>query len=124
MFKLLRFIKGHTAQAIAAPLCKLIEAIAELAVPMIIAAVIDVGIADGDKSYVVKYCSLIAILAVGGFLISVTGQYLASKVALGFGTRVRNAVFAHINKLPVSECDRIGGASLVTRLSTAKTRST
>ena len=116
MFKLLRFIKGHTAQAIAAPLCKLIEAIAELAVPMIIAAVIDVGIADGDKSYVVKYCSLIAILAVGGFLISVTGQYLASKVALGFGTRVRNAVFAHINKLPVSECDRIGGASLVTRL--------
>lgn len=116
MFKLLRFIKGHTAQAIAAPLCKLIEAIAELAVPMIIAAVIDVGIADGDKSYVVKYCALIAILAVGGFLISVTGQYLASKVALGFGTRVRNAVFAHINKLPVSECDRIGGASLVTRL--------
>lgn len=116
MFKLIRFIKGHTAAAIAAPLCKLIEAIAELAVPMIVASVIDVGIANGDKSYVIKYCAVIAVLAVGGFLISVTGQYLASKVALGFGTKLRAATFGKINKLPVSACDRIGGASLVTRL--------
>lgn len=116
MFRLLRFLKGHTAATIAAPLCKLIEAIAELAVPMIIASVIDVGIAGGDKSYVIKYCSLIAILAVCGFAISVTGQYLASRVALGFGTRLRDTTFKHINALPVSACDRLGGASLVTRL--------
>lgn len=116
MFKLIRFLKGHIPATVAAPLCKLIEAIFELAVPMIIAAVIDVGIESGDKTYVVKYCSLIGVFAVGGFLISVTGQYLASKVALGYGTRLRDATFKHINKLPVSTSDRIGGASLVTRV--------
>lgn len=116
MFRLIKFIKGHTAEAVIAPTCKLIEAIAELAVPMIIANVIDFGIANGDKMYVVKYCLIIAALAVGGFLISVTGQYLASKVALGFGTRLRDETFKHINALPISTCDRLGGATLVTRL--------
>lgn len=116
MFRLVRFLKGHIPATVAAPLCKLIEAIAELAVPMIIASVIDVGIANGDKSYVIKYCAIIGALAVGGFLISITGQYLASKVALGFGTRLRNAMFKHINALPVSACDKIGGSSLVTRV--------
>ncbi len=116
MFRLIRFLKGHIPATIAAPVCKLIEAIAELAVPMIIASVIDIGIANSDKSYVIKYCAVIGVLAVGGFLISITGQYLASKVALGFGTRLRNATFKHINALPVSACDKIGGASLVTRV--------
>ena len=116
MFRLIRFLKGHIPATIAAPVCKLIEAIAELAVPMIIASVIDIGIANSDKTYVIKYCAVIGALAVGGFLISITGQYLASKVALGFGTRLRNATFKHINALPVSACDKIGGASLVTRV--------
>lgn len=116
MFRLARFLKGHIPQAIIAPLCKLIEAIAELAVPMIIANVIDVGVANGNKPYVVKYCLIIAALAVGGFLISVTGQFLASKVALGFGTKLRDETYARANALPVSVADRIGGASLVTRL--------
>lgn len=116
MIRLLRFLKGHIPATVAAPLCKLIEAIAELAVPMIIASVIDVGIAGGDKPYVIKYCIIIAALAVGGFAISVTGQYLASRVALGFGTRLRDAAFKHINTLPVSTCDRLGGSSLVTRV--------
>ncbi len=116
MFKLIKFIKGKTVGAIAAPLCKLIEAIAELAVPLIVANVIDIGIADGDKTYVIKYCVIIAALAVGGFAISVTGQYLASKVALFFGTRLRENTFKRINALPAATHDRIGGASLVTRL--------
>lgn len=117
MFRLVRFLKGQIPATIAAPLCKLIETIAELAVPMIIANVIDVGVATGDESYIIKYCSVIAALAVGGFLISSTGQYLASKVAWGFGTRLRSAVFGHINALPLSVTDRLGGSSLVTRLS-------
>ena len=116
MFKLARFLKGRIPATISAPLCKLIEAIFELSVPMIIANVLDVGVASGDKSYVLKYCSIIAALAVGGFLISVTGQFLASKVALGFGTKLREETFAKINSLPVSVADRLGGASLVTRL--------
>ncbi len=116
MFKLARFLKGRITATISAPLCKLIEAIFELSVPMIIANVLDVGVASGDKSYVLKYCSIIAALAVGGFLISVTGQFLASKVALGFGTKLREETFAKINSLPVSVADRLGGASLVTRL--------
>ena len=102
--------------AIAAPICKLIEAIFELAVPMIIASVIDVGIKSGDKSYVIKYCIIIGVLAVLGFLISVTGQFLAAKVGIGFGTRLRDATFKKINKLSVSDTDAIGGASLVTRV--------
>ncbi|MDE6200286.1 MAG: ABC transporter ATP-binding protein/permease [Clostridiales bacterium] len=116
MFKLLRFLKGLIPATIAAPLCKLIEAIFELAVPMIIASVIDVGIAGGDKTYVIKYCSLIGVLAVLGFLISVTGQILAAKVGVGFGTKLRQATFKRINALPISTTDKIGGASLVTRV--------
>ncbi|MDE7106771.1 MAG: ABC transporter ATP-binding protein, partial [Clostridiales bacterium] len=116
MFKLLRFLKGLIPATIAAPLCKLIEAIFELAVPMIIASVIDVGIANGDKTYVIKYCSLIGVLAVLGFLISVTGQFLAAKVGVGFGTKLRQATFKRINALPISTTDKIGGASLVTRV--------
>ena len=116
MLRLVRFLKGQIPATIAAPLCKLIEAIAELAVPMIIANVIDVGIAAGDETYVIKYCSIIAVLAVGGFLISSTGQYLAAKVAWGFGSRLRAATFAHITKLPLSTTDRLGGSSLATRL--------
>lgn len=116
MFKLVRFLKGHIPATVAAPLCKLIEAIFELAVPMIIASVIDIGIENGDKSYVIKYCSLIGVLAVGGFLISITGQFLAAKVGIGFGTRLRDAIFKKINKLPVSATDKIGGSSLVTRV--------
>ncbi|MCH5350586.1 MAG: ABC transporter ATP-binding protein [Clostridiales bacterium] len=117
MWKLAKFLKGYVPQAIFAPLCKLIEAVAELAVPMIIAKVIDVGIGElHDKSYVIKYCIIIGALAVFGFIISVTGQYLASKAALGFGTKLRSAAFKHVNKLPLSASDRLGGASLVTRL--------
>ncbi|MDE7464161.1 MAG: ABC transporter ATP-binding protein, partial [Clostridiales bacterium] len=108
MFRLIRFIKGRTAAAIAAPLCKLLEAIAELAVPIIVANVIDVGIASGDSGYVVKYCIIIAALAAFGFAISVTGQFLASKVALYFGTRLRAETFKHINALPNAAHDRIG----------------
>ncbi len=109
-------MKGHIPQAIIAPLCKLIEAIAELAVPMIVANVIDIGIVNGDKTYVIKYCIIIAALAVGGFLISVTGQFLASKVAVGFGTKLRAKTFEHINSLPASAANRIGHSSLVTRI--------
>lgn len=117
MWKLAKFLKGYVPQAIFAPLCKLIEAVAELAVPMIIAEVIDVGIGElHDKSYVIKYCIIIGALAVFGFIISVTGQFLASKAALGFGTKLRDAAFKHVNKLPLSASDRLGSASLVTRL--------
>ncbi|MBD5130981.1 MAG: ABC transporter ATP-binding protein [Clostridiales bacterium] len=116
MIKLMRFLKGHVPATLAAPLCKLIEAIAELCVPIIIKNVIDVGIANSDANYVIKWCVIIGALAVGGFVISITGQYLASKVALGFGTRLRAATFGHINKLPISTAERLGGSSLVTRV--------
>ncbi|MCH5161476.1 MAG: ABC transporter ATP-binding protein [Clostridiales bacterium] len=116
MLRLARFLKGHIPQAIIAPLCKLIEAIAELAVPMIVANVIDIGIAGGDKAYVIKYCIIIAALAVGGFIISITGQFLASKVGMHFGTRLRTATFKRINSLPASAANRMGGASIVTRI--------
>lgn len=116
MFRLAKFLKGMIAQTIAAPMCKLIEAIFELFVPVIIANVIDIGVGGKDKTYVLTYCSIIAVLAAAGFAISVTGQFLASKVALGFGTKLRATTFEKINSLPLSEQNRLGGASLVTRL--------
>ncbi len=116
MFRLIKFIKGHMTEAVFAPLCKLIETLFELAVPMIIAKVIDDGVGNADKSYVIYGCSIIAVLAVAGFLISITGQYLASKVALGFGTRLRAETFRHMTAMPLSARDGFGSSSLVTRL--------
>lgn len=116
MLKLLKFIKGHIVAAIFAPLCKLIESVAEIIVPMLVASVIDVGVANGDKAYVIKYCCIIAALAIGGFVISAIGQYLASRVAVGFGTKLRDETFTHINALDGKSSDKIGAASLITRI--------
>lgn len=113
---LLVYLKDYKKESILGPLFKLLEASFELIVPLVVASMIDVGIANGDKSYVVKMCLIMAALGVTGLVSSVTAQYFAAKAAVGFATKLRHALFAHIQKLSFSNMDSQGTATLITRM--------
>ena len=113
---LLVYLKDYKKESILGPLFKLLEASFELIVPLVVASMIDVGIADGDKSYVIKMCLIMAALGVTGLVSSVTAQYFAAKAAVGFATKLRHALFAHIQKLSFSNMDSQGTATLITRM--------
>lgn len=116
MKKLLRYMKSYIKECIFGPLFKLFEAALELIVPLVIAAVIDTGIAGGDKAYVTKMCLLLALLGVVGLIFSVTAQYFAAKASVGFVKKIRHALFAHIQKLSYSEIDTLGTSTMITRM--------
>ena len=99
-----------------APLFKLLEATFELIVPLVMAAIIDTGVATGDKSYIMKMCMVLVLLAVIGLTCSITAQYFAAKAAVGFATKLRHALFAHIESLSFTEMDTVGTATLITRM--------
>ncbi len=116
MRQLLVYLKDYKKECILAPLFKMLEAIFELFVPLVMAAVIDVGIAGKDISYIIKMCMVMVVLGLTGLLCSVTAQYFSAKAAAGFGTNVRHALFAHIQKLSFSSLDGIGTSTLITRM--------
>ena len=116
MKKLLRYMKGYRVQCILGPLFKALEAIFELFVPLVVKSIIDVGIANSDKPYILKMCGLLVILAVVGLSSTLVAQYFAAKAACGFSAKVRSALFAHIQSLSYSELDSMGTSSLVTRM--------
>ena len=116
MIKLRRFLKDYKKECIIGPLCKLFEAILELIVPLVMADIIDNGIGNNDEGYVFKMGGVMVLLAITGFLSALVCQYFASKASQGFGTKVRRALFAHINSLSYAEIDRIGTPSLITRI--------
>ncbi len=116
MRKLLRFMNGYRLRAVAAPLFKLFEAIMELLVPLIVAQIIDVGIAGGDRGYIVRRVVLMVVFGIAGLAFAVTAQYFSAKVAVGYTGRVRRALFAHLGKLSYTEIDTIGTDTLITRL--------
>lgn len=116
MKKLLRFLKGYRLPAILGPIFKLMEALFELIIPLVVAKIIDVGIAGGDTAYIVKMGGLMLLLGALGLGFSLTCQYLAAKASIGFGTNVRGALYRHINKLSFAEIDKFGTPSLTTRL--------
>ena len=95
---------------------KLLEATFELIVPLVMAAIIDTGVATGDKSYIMKMCMVLVLLAVIGLTCSITAQYFAAKAAVGFATKLRHALFAHIERLSFTEMDTVGTATLITRM--------
>ena len=99
MFKLLGYMKSYKKEAVLGPLFKLLEALLELLVPLVIAAVIDTGIAGNDRSYVVRMCLLLVGLGIVGLVFSITAQYFAAKASVGFVSRLRHALFAHIQSL-------------------------
>ena len=116
MFKLLKYLKHYKKESILAPLFKLTEAVFELIVPLIVAAIIDNGIAGGDKSYILKMCGVLGIFAVLGLSCAVAAQYFAAKAAVGYSAKVKHAVFSHIGQLSFSQLDEIGAPTLITRL--------
>lgn len=116
MFKLTKYLKGYWGVSIIGAIFKLSEAIFELIVPVIMADIIDTGIATGDVKYILTQGGILIALGVSGLVLALTCQYLASRSAQGFGTRLRRELYSHINGLSFNELDRFGSSSLVTRL--------
>ncbi len=95
---------------------KLLEASFELIVPLVVAAIIDVGIGNGDKNYILKMCGVMVLLGVVGLISSITAQYFAAKAATGFATKLRHSLFQHIQSLSFSEIDQTGTSTMITRM--------
>jgi len=116
MKKLLVYLKDYKKESILGPLFKLLEASFELLVPLVMAAIIDVGIADGDRGYVMKMCGVLVLLALIGLVCSLTAQFFAAKAAVGFAAKLRHALFSHIQGFSFNELDEVGSATLITRM--------
>lgn len=116
MKSLLVYLKDYKKESILGPLFKLLEASFELIVPLVVASMIDVGIAQSDKGYVIKMCLIMAALGLTGLISSVTAQYFAAKAAVGFATKLRHALFAHIESLSFTNMDKEGTSTLITRM--------
>ena len=116
MKKLFVYMKGYGRAIVLSPLFKLIEATLELLVPLVVAKIIDKGIGGGDKEYIVRMCLLLGALGIIGYLFSITAQYFAAKTAVGFVTRVKHALFAHLGKLSYEELDTLGTSTMITRI--------
>ena len=116
MKKLLIYLKGYEKETVLAPLFKMLEALFELFVPLVMAAVIDTGIGGSNRGYIVRMCLILVALGVIGLTCSITAQYFASKAATGFSTALRKALFGHIQSLSYTEMDKIGTSTLMTRM--------
>ena len=116
MFKLRRYLRGHYLECILAPAFKGLEAILQLFVPLIMAQVIDIGIAQRDASYVLLHGAGLIALGLFCYVVSVIAQYLSSRLAAGWGTALRNDLFHHIMSLSRQDIESVGRSSLVTRL--------
>ncbi|MBQ2264680.1 MAG: ABC transporter ATP-binding protein, partial [Oscillospiraceae bacterium] len=121
MQHLLRFLKPYRKELILGPFFKLLEAVFELIVPVVMAKIIDNGIAQNDAAYVGKMCALIVLLGVCGLGFALTCQYFAAKCAFGFGTDLRSALYRHINTLSHTEIDRFGTSTLINRITSDAT---
>ncbi len=116
MKKLLVYLKDYKKETVLAPLFKMLEASFELIVPLVVSAIIDVGIAKKDSGYILRMCLIMVMLGLIGLVCSVTAQYFAAKAAVGFGTKVRHRLFSHIQSFSFSEIDKAGTATLITRM--------
>lgn len=116
MTKLFRYLKKYRKESILAPFFKLIEVAFELTVPLIVSKIIDVGIENGDKGYIVKRCLLLGLLGILGLCSTLVAQYFSAKASVGFATDIRHALFSHIGKLSYAQLDSLGAPTLITRL--------
>lgn len=116
MWKLLKYMKAYRKESICAPLFKLLEALFELFVPLVMARIIDIGIANADRPYIVRMCLVMAALGLIGLACSITAQYFSAKAAVGFAAKLREELFAHIQSLSFSEMDVTGTSTLITRM--------
>lgn len=116
MKRLYVYLGNYKKECILAPLFKMLEASFELIIPLVVSAIIDVGIVGGDGNYIGRMCLIMVALGLCGLVSSVTAQYFAAKAAAGFGTKVRHALFSHIQEFSFSEIDKMGTATLITRM--------
>ncbi|NLM11660.1 MAG: ABC transporter ATP-binding protein [Clostridiaceae bacterium] len=116
MKKLLTFINGYRKEAVMAPLFKMLEALLELFVPVIVKRIIDIGIATSDTMYILKMCGVLFLLALVGLIFSITAQYFSAKAAVGTSTRLRYSLFEHIGTLSYPDIDTLGTSGLITRM--------
>lgn len=116
MKSILSFLKDYKKESILAPAFKMLEAAFELVVPLVMAAVIDVGIANGDQAYVIQMCLILVALGIIGLTCSLTAQFFAAKAAVGMATKLRHTMFSHIQNLSFSQVDTIGASTLITRM--------
>lgn len=116
MKRLLRYLKPYMKECILGPLFKLLEATFELFIPLVVASIIDRGIAQSDIPYIWKMGALLIGLAVVGLVSAITAQYFAAKAAVGFSASLKHALFEHIQSLPFSARDHLGASTMVTRL--------
>lgn len=111
-----KYLRDYKKECVFAPLFKMLEAIFELFVPLVVAQIIDQGIGNSDQGMIVKMCLLLAALAVVGLTCSITAQFFAAKAAVGCATGMRHSLFSHIESLSFSEMDTIGTSTLITRM--------
>lgn len=116
MKKLLVYLKAYKKETILAPLFKMLEALFELFVPLVIAAIIDTGIENKDVPYIVRMAIVLVVLAIVGLTCSLTAQYFSAKAAVGFAAKLKSALFAHIESLSFKEIDTLGTSTLITRM--------
>ena len=116
MIKILRYLKDYKKECILGPLFKLLEATFELFIPIIMAQIIDTGIARGDTGYIVRRCLLMALMGIIGLVCALTAQFFAAKAAVGYSTKLRKNLFEHIQRLAYTELDNVGVSALITRM--------
>lgn len=116
MKKLWKYMRDYRREGILAPLFKLLEASLELLVPLVMAQIIDIGIANGDGGFILSRCGILAALAAVGLVCSITAQYFAAKASVGFAAKLRSALFKHIQSLSYSKLDTQGTGTLIARI--------
>ena len=114
--KLLKYMRGYGKECVLGPLFKLLEASFELFIPLVVAAIVDTGIGNGDRIYVVKMCFVMILLGLIGLICAITAQFFAAKAAVGFATRLRHAVMTSILGLSYSQIDSVGTSAMITRM--------
>lgn len=116
MRKLLVYLKDYKKESVIAPLFKMLEALFDLLVPLVVASIINKGIKYGDKNYIYQMCGVLILLAVVGLICALCAQYFAAKAAVGFAAKLRHALFAHIQTLSFTELDTQGTSALMNRM--------
>ena len=116
MKKLWKYMRDYRREGILAPLFKLLEASLELLVTLVMAQIIDTGIANGDGGFILSRCGILAALAAVGLVCSITAQYFAAKASVGFAAKLRSTLFKHIQSLSYSKLDTQGTGTLIARI--------
>ena len=123
MKKLASYLKRYTKESILAPLFKLLEVVFDLMVPLVVARMINIGVAGNDRGYMVRCFLILILMALLGLAASITAQFFAAKASTGFAADLRQAVFDHIQGFSFTELDTLGADTMITRLTDASAES-